>query len=144
MVWWKMDPKMVDGRQGIYSCEGGSRGSRGSWCAVVLLIITIIIIIIIIIIINTTTITTTNFMQGVYNYLGVYMKQTMFLRYIVLHFLYLQFWNMFIIINIIIIIITTTTTTTFMQVFQIIYLKQTMLLLYTVLQLFCIYNLCYM
>jgi len=86
-----MDPKMVDGRQGIYSCEGGSRGSRGSWCAVVLLIITIIIIIIIIIIINTTTITTTNFMQGVYNYLGVYMKQTMFLRYIVLHFLYLQF-----------------------------------------------------
>ena len=58
-------------------------------------------------------------------------------------FLRLKLQIIIIINNIIIIIIIIITFITFTQGTLIIYLKQTICLRYTVLQLFCIYNLCY-
>jgi magnesium-transporting ATPase (P-type) len=73
----RLEHQLMDGLVEDGSKDGRwSTGiSRDSWSAVMFLFIIIITIIII-------TTTTTTLMQSIYNYLRIYQKQTVFLRYI--------------------------------------------------------------
>ena len=101
---------------------------------IIILVITFMQAIIIIIIIIILVII---FMQSIHNYIPKTNLVTTV--YSVAAVLYLQF-----VLHVMLLLLLLSSSSSLCRLFTIIYLKQAMSLRYTVLQLFCIYSLCYM